>query len=179
MNDSRPTLAEIIALTGSTLLQIQRTEFIIQGLIAHLKSDILQNNKAFKNLTPLTFLSDNEEAKKCRRQTLGVLLEFFNKEVNLLNERKLETFLINRNKLVHSFWREEISNRSNPSKNFEIAYIWLKNLHNEAIDIEKTFKGLLYIFIETLAKKHNKSDEMQVSLQSLEGNLKNLFAAIK
>lgn len=54
----------IYTLIGATLLEIQKFEFLIHGLVSHFKNDILKTHKQFKDLNANNFLSNLEEDKK-------------------------------------------------------------------------------------------------------------------
>ena len=77
---------------GIVLLSIQKTEFIIQGIVSHFNQDLLDKNKNFKNLTPRVFLDNDEDSKKKRKQTLGIILRFLTDSTDLFEYEELNEY---------------------------------------------------------------------------------------
>ena len=174
--------SDFCALVGFTLIQVQKVEFITQGIIAHFKSEILSTDKRFRDLNPQNFLADSEEGKKSRRQTLGVLFEFLKKNAPFFVEDDLESYLSDRNKFIHSFWREEISTKQNTNDwNLQAAEFTYKFLL-ETSKWQEIFKGMMYLMVEVISEEPSltedykkKADEL---LKTLKPSLTNYMTAV-
>jgi hypothetical protein len=173
---------DFCALVGLTLIQVQRTEFIIQGVISHFDSAILSKDKRFKDLNPQNFLADSEEGKKSRRQTLGVLFELLRKNATFFDEGKLESYLSNRNKFVHSFWREEISGKQNTDNWNLQAAEFTRDFLLETLEWQKVFKGMMYLMVKVIAEESPLSEDAKKKaaelLETLEPSVTNFMAVV-
>lgn len=147
-------------LVGITLIQLQRTEFLIQGIISHFNRSILDKDKRFKSLTPEAFLSNDIIGKAARKQTLGVLFKFLKQETPFFDADKLDLFLQNRNKFVHNLWREEMGKKSNGNLWNEQAELFVSNFSQEIIQWQGIFKGMMLLFMENLASKHGRENDI-------------------
>ena len=85
------------ATIGAAVLAAQRIEFLLYGLIAHVKPEL----KGRRPLTPESFLRGDVSDL---RATLGQLAKAYGTKF-LLSADDLETFIKNRNLIVHDYWR--------------------------------------------------------------------------
>ncbi|HRG18592.1 MAG TPA: hypothetical protein PLP39_05850 [Flavobacterium lutivivi] len=142
---------------GITLLSIQKTEFILQGIVSHFNQDLLERNKNFKNLTPRAFLDNDDDSKKKRKQTLGTILRFLTDSTDLFEYEELSEYIGKRNLFIHSFWRDFLSN-GRSSKQEEIYNTLSFTIELLKLDIkwQHIFQGMLFEFAKTIAENHNR-----------------------
>lgn len=143
----------IYTLIGATLLEIQKFEFLIHGLVSHFKNDILKKHKQFKDLDANNFLSNLEEDKKKRKQTLGQVIQVLKENFELRNGNELEECLHNRNIFVHHLWREFFYKNS---YNIQECKEFLEKLNKQIDYWTKVFKGMLYVIMMTVLKMQTK-----------------------
>ena len=62
------------ATIGAAILAAQRVEFLLYGLIAHIKPELKRSDKRFRNLTPESFLRGDPSDL---RATLGQLAKAY------------------------------------------------------------------------------------------------------
>lgn len=86
---------------GAAVLASQRVEFLLYGLIAHVKDKIKNEDKVFQGLTPENFLRGDPAAL---RATLGQLVRAFG-DILPLTTKELKQFVEDRNLIVHNYWR--------------------------------------------------------------------------
>ena len=89
------------ATVGAAVLAAQRIEFLLYGIIAHVKPELKGRDKRFRHLTPESFLRGDVSDL---RATLGQLAKAYGTKF-LLSAADLETFIKNRNLIVHDYWR--------------------------------------------------------------------------
>ena len=89
------------ATIGAAVLAAQRIEFLLHGLIAHVKPELKRRDKRLRHLTGETFLRGDPSAL---RATLGQLVDAYGTEL-LLSADDLRKFVKNRNLIVHDYWR--------------------------------------------------------------------------
>ena len=150
MNSEIKVDNQLLALSGGVLLQLQRVEFIIYGLISHFNEIVLSKYLSFKELDSHKFLFEENAFNKYRKQTLGQIFNVLKKEFKLFNTEKLDNFLFNRNLFIHNFWRDFISSRRKSERDYEAAISFLNSLLNEAAEWEIIFKGMLYSMAESI-----------------------------
>ena len=144
-------LNELYQLCGLVLISLQETEFIIHGIVSHFNENLLKSNKNFKELTPRAFLDDDTESRKKRRQTLGVIIGFFSDTSKAFNHHELNVYVSDRNRFVHTFWRDFLGkNRISEKQEVEKAISFVLDLYKSNIKWNHIFKGLLYDFAKTL-----------------------------
>ena len=93
-------LQECVAV-GAAVLAAQRVEFLLYGLVAHVKVEMKWHDKRFRDLTPESFLRGELSDL---RATLGQLAKAYGTEF-LLSADDLDLFVKNRNLIVHDYWR--------------------------------------------------------------------------
>ena len=89
------------ATVGAAILAAQRIEFLLYGIIAHIKPELKERDKRFRHLTAESFLRGDVSDL---RATLGQLAKVYGTEF-LLSADDLEAFVKNRNLIVHDYWR--------------------------------------------------------------------------
>ena len=146
---------------GIILIEVQKVEFIIHGLVAHFNKNILRTNKQFEKLTPRIFLDNDEKSRKTRKQTLGNIINILLKNNDFFNDSELNEYVKNRNIFVHSFWRDFLSgNKIENREEILNAMKFLMEFSKENIKWKSLFKGLLYLFAVVCAEKENKDVEL-------------------
>ena len=89
------------ATLGAAVLAAQRVEFLLYGLVAHVKPELKRTDKRFSELTPESFLRGDLSQL---RVTLGQLAKAYGHRF-LLSTDELEAFVNNRNLIAHDYWR--------------------------------------------------------------------------
>lgn len=146
---------------GILLIEAQKVEFIVHGLVAHFNKNILKTNKKFEKLTPRIFLDDDENSRKNRKQTLGNIINILLKNNTFFNESELNQYVQNRNIFVHSFWRDFLSGTKIESREEILNSIkFLMEFSKENIKWRSLFKGLLYLFAVICAENENKDIDL-------------------
>ena len=87
------------ATIGTAILAAQRIEFLLYGIIAHIKPESKERDK--RHLTGESFLRGDVSDL---RATLGQIAKVYGTEF-LLSADDLEAFVKNRNLIVHDYWR--------------------------------------------------------------------------
>lgn len=146
--------SEVVGFIGATLLEMQRFEFFVHGLVAHFKT--LQNHKRFKGLNAEIFLSDSEINKKKRKQTLGQIFGVLKIDLSLFYTNELDDYLNNRNILIHDFWRDFVRTDRYEEKR---VLSFLNNLNNSTEEWIKVFRGLMSMMAKNAYE--NSSEEMK------------------
>ena len=145
------------ALVGGCLLCAQKLEFTLYGIVSHLSHlDEAKKEKRFRELTPEAFLRGSVSELK---STFGQIEKVFGNKL-MLSSKELDSFLENRNTLVHNYWRLTHTNirdgesLSNP-KDF------LNKFLQDAKNLEQIFNGLLWVLEDAFAKKEGRLDEIE------------------
>jgi len=86
---------------GAAVLAAQRIEFVLYGIVAHVRPELKGRYKTFRKLTPESFLRGEVSEL---RATLGQLAKAYGTEF-LLSEGDLTAFVKKRNLIVHDYWR--------------------------------------------------------------------------
>jgi len=149
---------ELCSLAGAALLDSQKLEFLIHGIVSslmHIK-DISKDGR-LKGLTATVFLSENPEGKKKRKQTLGVIIEAIKKTSLIIDEEGLEKYLISRNEFIHSLWRNYFKNGVRDN---EGCLVFINNYIKETEHWMKVFKGLLSLLMQAAYEKEGRQAEL-------------------
>lgn len=155
--DDNELLSFLYENIGIVLIDIQRTEYIIHGIVSHFNESLLKKNKTFKNLSPRIFLDNDEKSKSSRKQTLGQIINFLLDTTSFFDPVELNQFINNRNKFVHNYWREFLSNNRLPDRVYiENALKFTLEFGKENMKWQFIFKGFMYSIIEAIAKLENK-----------------------
>lgn len=158
---------------GMLLIEVQKVEFIIHGLVSHFNENILKTNKQFEKLTPRIFLDDDENSKKKRKQTLGNIIKILLENNDFFNDSELNIYVKNRNVFVHSFWREFLSGTKIDNREEVLNCLkFIIEFSKENIKWKSLFKGLLYLFAVVSAEKENRDINL---FKQYEPNYKDLI----
>ena len=147
---------EECTLLGFSLLEAQKLEFALYGLVSYLShTKEAKKEKRFRELTPEKFLRGPVEELKI---TLGQLETAFGKKL-LLSNGELKEFIKNRNLIAHNYWRLTKANikdgeRLDNPKDFLINFI------DKCAYWQSVTHGLLWMFMKAFAKKENKLDQL-------------------
>jgi len=140
------------------LIKLQKFEYLIHGIVAHFKEDILSSNRPFKKLNAEIFLSNTEEAKKKRKQTLGQILQVVQEHADFIYDSELDELLKKRNTFIHSFWRDFISKgQYNKEKSLDFL-IKLENLTDEWTKVFRGFLSIMTKCVYNLQSEEYKMD---------------------
>ena len=146
------TLDDILyTLCGVTMIQIQKSEFSMLGMVSLMKENLLKTDKSFKNLNPTRFLSDLPSDRKYRRQTLGQIIGFLKINLKIFNPDSLDEYLKKRNDFIHNFWNDYLKNKNDKITAIRFVISVLK----DSMKWESIFKGFIYIVIKSLEKEFN------------------------
>jgi hypothetical protein len=152
---------ETFLLLGLSLYAAQKFEFGLYGIASHMSHlPEAKKDRRFSNLTPEIFLSSDPKDKKRRKATLGQIYELFGDRL-LLSSDELESFIANRNLIVHDFWRGVHSLRGqveiqNPNE-------FLREFIRSAEKQTSVIQGLLSYLREAAANKQDRSEEISFS----------------
>ncbi len=150
----------ICGLVGAALLETQKVEFLVHGIVSHLMHvDELSSKKQLKGLSPKVFLSDDPKDRKKRRQTLGVLvgaIKIVSEKTIAIDEERLSLYLDNRNTFVHGFWREYLKNEMD----IDGGLAFINSYISETDHWNKMFKGILGLFMRASATNEGRTEEL-------------------
>jgi hypothetical protein len=132
-----------------------------------------KKDRRFANLTPDVFLSSDPKDKEKRKATLGQICVLFGDRL-LLSSDELENFVMNRNLIVHEFFRAVRPLRGhieipNPNE-------FLRNFIHSAQRQDSAMQGLLSHLIEEAAKKEGRSEEISLTESDIEN--RKVFEAV-
>ena len=88
-------------LLGGCLIGVQKVEFVLYGIVAHLSHFPEAKEKRFRELTPELFLRENPKELK---STLGQIEKAFGKKLNISGD-DLTKFIDSRNLIAHNYYR--------------------------------------------------------------------------
>ncbi len=149
--------AEECTLLGICLIGAQKIEFVFYGLVAAVfaHTDEAKKDKRFRGLTPEKFFRGSVDDLKA---TLGQLEKIIGSKL-LISSNDLDTFIKNRNLIVHNYWRLANKNDKSPEK-LQNPETFLKEFIERCVYWKKIMSGLLWLCIEAAAKKENRLDEI-------------------
>lgn len=149
---------DTFTLMGKALFNAQKVEYILYGIASHLSHlDEAKKDTIFSQITAKDFLSDDPEKQHLRKATLGRLYHLFGKKL-LLSNQAFDTFLSERNFIVHNFFRSLSRENSIDSHHKRLNdFIELAEL------TEKALRGLLSELTEAAATKEGRSKEFQLT----------------
>lgn len=122
---------------GMALISAQRVEFITGELLIHLA----ELDASFYRVTGAEFWANSAKALK-KRKTLGEIFRYLKLAPRLVISEELDEYVQRRNILVHSFWKEFLSNYSEETTKRVIEFCQEFGKRSEAI--ESFFKGFLF-----------------------------------
>lgn len=145
---------ETFVLLGLALYCVQKFEFGLYGIVSHMSHlPEAKKDKRFSNLTPNDFLSPDPEKKTLRKATLGQICTLFGDRL-LLSGDELEQLIIDRNLIVHDFWRQvhpirNVVGIQNPND-------FLRHFIANVERLNAAIQGLLSHLIEAAAQKEGR-----------------------
>ena len=92
---------------GMALISAQRVEFITSQLLEHLK----EFDDSVYGITSIEFLSNSKKTQKTNR-TLGAIFKELKLNPKLVIDDVLDNYLSIRNLLVHGFWKNYLTSKS-------------------------------------------------------------------
>ena len=123
---------------GAAVLAAQRVEFLLYGLVAHVKPELKRRDKRFRHLTPESFMRGDLSDL---RATLGQLAKSYGTKF-LLSADDLEVFVQNRNLIVHDYWRLS-KGRIRDSRTLENPMAFLQEFLDDCARWEGILRGVL------------------------------------
>lgn len=150
-------------LLGLSLLEIQKVEFALYGIISHLTHLPEGQGWKFKELSPETFLRGNPNELNA---TLGQLEKAFGKKLNLSND-DFKMLIKDRNLIAHSYWRMS-RNGIQDAKQLDNPEKFLLDFIDRCQYWQKVMNGLLYVVMIAAAKKESRELEVQLDKKQQE-----------
>lgn len=123
---------------GAAVLAAQRIEFLLYGMIAHVKPELRKRDKRFRHLTPESFLRGDVSEL---RATLGQLAKAYGADF-LLSAHDLDTFVKKRNLIVHDYWRLSKA-RIRDGQTLEDPMAFVQEFLNDCQRWEGVLRGVL------------------------------------
>lgn len=137
MKDDKIDDTYVYSRIGMALISAQRVEFLTANILEHLS----EHNKYFSTITSAEFLQNTKKAMKARKM-LGETFRILKLNTDWVIEDKLDEYLKKRNLLVHGFWNEYLSHKS--EEQTKIAIDFCNDFGQLSNKIESFFKGFLY-----------------------------------
>ena len=150
------------ATLGAAVLAAQRVEFLLYGLVAHVKPELKRTEKRFRELTPESFLRGNLSQL---RATLGQLSRAYGHRF-LLSTDELEAFVKNRNLVAHDYWRLSKASIRNGAA-LENPIEFLRGFIEECQRWEEVLRGLMAHMKLSVALKIGDEQEITLTGQDL------------
>ncbi len=150
------------ALIGAAVLDAQKVEFALYGVISHLAEHARSRDKRFKNLDPEKFLRGDVKDLKA---TLGQLIKAYGHQL-LLTTEELSQFVEDRNLIMHSYWRLTKA-RLRGGSHLENPEEFLIQFAKKCRHWNKVLRGLIALMKRQTAKKLSKEREITLSAEEL------------
>lgn len=155
------TTIDTFTLLGIAVLLCQKIEFGLYGIASHLPHlPEAKKDRRFANLTAEIFLSSDPKHAQLRKATLGQLTPVFGDRL-LLSGPELEEFVIDRNRVMHNFWRDTRPRRGVTAIPDPDAY--LRDFIARAEKFTRTIQGLISHMQEAAAGKEERLAELQIT----------------
>ncbi|MCY3787887.1 MAG: hypothetical protein OXH63_03765 [Gemmatimonadetes bacterium] len=151
------------ATIGEAVLAAQRIEFLLNGLIAHVKPELKRRDKRLRQLTGETFLRGDPSAL---RATLGQLVEAYGIEL-LLSVDDLRNFVKNRNLIVHDYWRLS-KDRIRGGRTLENPIAFLREFIGDCQRWEGILRGLLAHMRISAARAAGGEKQANLTIEDLD-----------
>ena len=146
------------SLLGACLIAVQKVEFNLYGIAAHLSHLPEAKEKRFRELTPEKFLRGDPNDLKA---TLGQIEKVFGEKLSISTD-ELTTFIEQRNLIAHNYYRltrksiKGAQQLPNPEE-------FLRSFLSQCGYWEKVMFGLLSLMLVAAAQKENRENEVQLS----------------
>lgn len=152
---------ELQAHIGRVLLNVQKFEYLVHGLVSHFKPELL--DKTFmKGMTAKIFLSGEPADKKKRKQTLGQVFASLKHGAPFLYWDELDSYLESRNIFIHHFWRDYISKNFDPHK----CKTFVSQLDTQTQEWTNVFRGLLSVMAKgIMSRTPDKVEDIKADLR--------------
>ena len=151
------------AMLGAAVLATQRVEFLLYGLVAHVKPELKRTERRFRDLTPESFLRGDPSEL---RATLGQLARAYGRRF-LLSTDELEAYVKNRNLIAHDYWR--LSKGSIPNgAALENPIKFLQRFIEDCQRWEEILRGVLAHMKMGVAQKIGGEQEITLTAQELQ-----------
>ena len=141
----------------AAILAAQRVEFVLYGLVAHIRDDLKHRDARFRRLTPESFLRGDVSKM---RATLGQLAQAYG-DTFLLPADDLAAFVKKRNLIAHDYWRTAKA-RIRGAETLQDPMAYIQDFLADCARLERVLRGLLATFRRAAAK--NAGDENQAQL---------------
>lgn len=152
-------LVDECTLLGASLLEAQKVEFALYGLISHLSHAYDgKKDKRFTELTPEKFLRGTVDDLKL---TLGQLETAFGKKLLISND-ELSQFIKHRNLIVHNYWRLTKTNIKGGEK-LENPQEFLKSFVQKCQYWQSVINGFLWLLMKAVAEKEGRISEISLT----------------
>ena len=155
--DSNNQILAECATIGAAVLAAQRVEFLLYGLVAHIRDDLKQGDRRFSGLTPESFLRGNVSEM---RATLGQLTRAYGENF-LLSADDLTAFVKKRNLIAHDYWRLAKANIRD-AEELQNPMAFVQGFLVDCQRWERLLRGVLANF--RLAAARNVGDEGKAQL---------------
>ena len=150
------------AMIGLALLAAQRVEFLLYGLVAHIRDDLKQGDRRFHGLTPERFLRGDVSEM---RATLGQLATAYG-EGFLLSADDLTAFVKKRNLIAHDYWRLAKANIRG-AEELQNPMGFVQGFLADCQRWERILRGVLANFKLAAARKVGDEDRSQLTADDL------------
>ena len=150
------------AMIGAAILAAQRVEFVLYGLVAHVRDDLKQGDRRFDGLTPETFLRGDVSEM---RATLGQLARAYG-DAFLLSADDLTAFVKKRNLIAHDYWRLAKAHIRDAEK-LQDPMGFVQGFLADCQRWERILRGLLANFRRAAARNVGDEDKSQLTADDL------------
>lgn len=147
---------------GGAMLAAQRVEFLLYGLVAHVKDEWKQDRR-FQGLTPENFLHGDLENL---RVTLGQLTNAYGDRFGL-PMTDLRKFVADRNLIAHNYWRLTRANIRGAER-LQDPMAFLIGFLQQCSHWEKILRGLRSLMAQEIARKHGGEQKAGLTAQDRE-----------
>lgn len=161
--DNNEEVLEECATIGAAVLAAQRVEFLLYGLISHVKPELKRGGKRFEDLTPESFLRADPSNL---RATLGQLTKAYGPKF-LLSADDLAVFVKNRNLIAHDYWRLTKA-RIQDGRALENPMPFLQEFLNDCSRWERILQGLLAIMRLSIARRTGGEQQLALTQEDLD-----------
>lgn len=146
------------SLLGACLIAVQKVEFNLYGIAAHLSHLPEIKEQRFRELTPEKFLRGDPKDLKA---TLGQIEKVFGEKLSISTD-ELTEFIEQRNLIAHNYYRLT-RNGIRGAKQLPNPEEFLRGFLEQCGYWEKVLFGLLSLMLVAVAKKENRENEIKLS----------------